>query len=384
MAIDREELDWKKAAGAAGVVGVIAAVLQKMGNPDNLGLGIALMEADIAGAVGLHRAEGAQYLRPEVIGIGLGALAVSLGTRKFRVRGGSATLVRFILGYFAVVGALVFLGGPWRALLRLAGGDWGALFGLSGLLAGVGVGAYFLKSGFMMEPQRPMFRPSGIIFSVFMVMLLFYALRKPEFSSGAIFESTRGPASEHAPLALSLAAGLILGGLLQRTRFCTIRMMGDLFLRPGTGAVVALAALPAAAFLVNLVSGQFHPGLHGQPLAHSAFFWSFLGMTLCGLTFTMAGGDPARQLVLAGEGDMDAAAFVFGMLAGAAFAHNLDLASSSLGPGSWGPRMVVLGIVVVSSFGLMMKEERWLKLVERAEEEKGQRHRGTKAQRGEN
>ena len=41
--------------------------------------------------------------------------------------------MRFILGIFAMIGALAFLGCPWRALLRLAGGDLNALVGISGL-----------------------------------------------------------------------------------------------------------------------------------------------------------------------------------------------------------------------------------------------------------
>jgi hypothetical protein len=41
--------------------------------------------------------------------------------------------VRFILGMIAMIGALVFLGCPWRAMLRLAGGDGNAIFGVLGL-----------------------------------------------------------------------------------------------------------------------------------------------------------------------------------------------------------------------------------------------------------
>jgi len=348
---------WKGLAVVGAAIGITASLLQKLGNPANLGLGISMMERDIVGAVGLHRDNLAQYIRPEIIGIGLGALVTSLLFREFRVRGGSSTLVRFILGYFAMVGALVFLGGPWRALLRLAGGDWGALVGLAGLLAGVGIGALLLKAGFTMGPQQPMFRPAGIIFSVFMLMLLSLALLRPQFSSGAVFESTRGPGAEHAPLLISLAAGLVIGFLGQRSRFCSIRALRDPLLRKGLGPLAALIALTAAALLANCALGQFRPGLQVQPISHDVYLWGFLGMVLCGLTFTMGGGDPARHLVLAGEGDMDAAAFVFGMLAGAAFAHNLGMAATSQGPGPWAPRMVVFGLIVCIGFGFVMREK---------------------------
>ena len=53
---------------SAGVfVGVFAPLLQKWGNPGNMGICVACMERDIAGALGLHRAALVQYIRPEII-----------------------------------------------------------------------------------------------------------------------------------------------------------------------------------------------------------------------------------------------------------------------------------------------------------------------------
>ena len=54
------------------VIGVIAAVLVKLGNPGNMGICVACFERDIAGALGLHRAAVVQYIRPEIIGAGHG------------------------------------------------------------------------------------------------------------------------------------------------------------------------------------------------------------------------------------------------------------------------------------------------------------------------
>jgi uncharacterized membrane protein YedE/YeeE len=51
-------------------------------------------------------------------------------------------------------------------------------------------------------------------------------------------------------------------------------------------------------------------------------------MVLAGLAFCLTGGCPGHQLFLAGEGDGDAAAFILGMMVGAAFSHNFGLASS--------------------------------------------------------
>ncbi|MFN2359333.1 MAG: hypothetical protein ABR534_16520, partial [Desulfotignum sp.] len=89
-----------------------------------------------------------QYLRPEIIGFVLGSLAAALAFKDFRPRTGSAPFVRFVLGVFAMIGALVFLGCPWRALLRLAGGDLNAILGLAGLIFGIWLGTLFLKNGY--------------------------------------------------------------------------------------------------------------------------------------------------------------------------------------------------------------------------------------------
>jgi len=109
---------------SAGIfVGAFAPLLVKLGNPGNMGICVACMERDVAGALGLHRAAVVQYIRPEIIGFVLGALIASLLFKEFRPRGGSSPLIRFFLGFFAMIGAMVFLGCPWRALLRLSGGD---------------------------------------------------------------------------------------------------------------------------------------------------------------------------------------------------------------------------------------------------------------------
>ena len=112
-------------AGAA--VGLAAIFLMLLGNPANMGFCIACFLRDIAGACGLHNAARVQYVRPEIIGLVLGALAMSLATREFRARAGSAPAVRFVLGGFVMIGALAFLGCPLRMVLRLGGGDLNAL-----------------------------------------------------------------------------------------------------------------------------------------------------------------------------------------------------------------------------------------------------------------
>ena len=47
---------WRGVVVAGLVIGVLAAVLQKLGNPGNMGICTACFERDISGALGLHRA----------------------------------------------------------------------------------------------------------------------------------------------------------------------------------------------------------------------------------------------------------------------------------------------------------------------------------------
>ena len=103
------------------VIGILGPLLSKLGNPPNMGICVACFERDIAGALGLHRAAVVQYIRPEIVGFVFGSTLAALIFREFKARSGSAPIVRFLLGVFAMVGALAFLGCPWRAGFRLAG-----------------------------------------------------------------------------------------------------------------------------------------------------------------------------------------------------------------------------------------------------------------------
>ncbi len=347
------------------VVGILAPVLVKFGNPGNMGICVACFNRDIAGALGLHRAALVQYIRPEIIGFVLGSLAAALLFREFKPRGGSSPLIRFLLGMFAMIGALVFLGCPWRAYLRLAGGDWNAVAGILGLFAGVGLGIVFLKNGFSLGRSRPASAVSGWIMPVFVVILLILLVAAPLFGRdadgnpvGPVFFSEKGPGSQHAPLLLALGVGLLIGFLAQRSRFCTVGALRDVVLLRDTHLFNGVLSLLVAAFLVNLALGQFAPGFKEQPVAHTDALWNFGGMALAGLAFTLAGGCPGRQVFLSGEGDADAAIFVFGMLAGAGVAHTYSLASSPSGVGANGPAIVLIGLVILSIIGLTMRETR--------------------------
>ncbi|MBN1221206.1 MAG: YedE-related selenium metabolism membrane protein [Anaerolineae bacterium] len=354
--------------GAGATIGLLAPLLQKAGNPANMGVCVACFERDIAGALGLHRASAVQYIRPEIIGFVLGALLAALLFREFKARSGSAPIGRFVLGVFAMIGALAFLGCPWRALLRLAGGDLNAILGLFGLAVGIVIGVQFLRSGYNLGRSAHTYAAVGWIMPLLMIGLLFLLIFRPQFSeAGPIFFSEQGPGSLYAPLWFSLGAGLVIGFLAQRTRFCTMGSLRDVILMRDYHLISGVGALLVMAFVVNLLLGQVKFGFVSQPVAHSNHLWNFLGMGLAGLAFTLAGGCPGRQLFLSGEGDGDAAVFVLGMITGAAFAHNFVTAGKpdtvvegviqvgGLTP--YGMIAVALGIAVCLAIGFTMREK---------------------------
>lgn len=340
------------------LIGIIAVTLQKLGNPANMGICVACFERDIAGALGLHRADVVQYLRPEIAGFVLGSFMIAVFKKEYQPRAGSSTILRFFLGIFAMIGALVFLGCPWRALLRLSGGDWNGAVGLLGLTAGISVGVIFLKYGFSLGRNYKQKKSSGWIFPAFMLALmvmLFFHFKVSE--TGPLFFSEKGPGSQHTPLFISLGAGLFIGAIAQRSRFCTMGSIRDIILAKDFHLISGVLALVVSAVVLNLIYGQFKPGFEGQPVAHTAHLWNFLGMALSGLAFALAGGCPGRQLILSGEGDSDAAVFVMGMIVGAGISHNFLLASSPAGTGAFGPAAVITGIVFCLIIGFTMREK---------------------------
>ncbi|RLB12464.1 MAG: YedE-related selenium metabolism membrane protein [Deltaproteobacteria bacterium] len=344
-----------------GFIGVFAPLLQKLGNPGNMGVCVACFERDIAGALGLHRAAVVQYIRPEIIGFVLGSLVAAYLFKEFRPRAGSAPIVRFVLGAFAMIGALVFLGCPWRALLRLAGGDGNAIFGLLGLIAGIWIGTLFLKGGYTLGRANKTSASVGWLLPLMMlgslVLTFIFPQVRGQAKSGILFYSLKGPGAMHAPFIVSLLVGLVIGFLAQRSRFCTMGAFRDLILFRQTHLFLGICALVVVAFITNLIMGQFHPGFAHQPVAHSMSIWNFGGMVVAGLAFALAGGCPGRQLFLAGEGDGDAGIFVLGMIVGAAFSHNFGLASSPKGIGPQGIAAVLIGLLVCLFIGFTMRKK---------------------------
>ncbi|WP_352419162.1 YedE family putative selenium transporter [Proteiniborus sp.] len=334
-----------KIIGSGAVLGILAALLVKFGNPVNMGICVACFYRDIAGALGLHRAAVVQYIRPEIIGFILGAFIFAKAKGEFKARGGSSPIIRFVLGFFMMIGALVFLGCPLRMILRLANGDLNALLGLAGYIVGILIGIQFLKKGFTLGRSTKQPEASGYIMPAIAVVLLILLVVAPAF----IFFSTEGPGSKTAPILLSLAAGLIVGLMLQRTRLCTAGGFRDAFLIKDFHFLWGIIGVFVFALIGNLVfnPAAFKIGFADQPIAHADHLWNFLGMVLVGITAVLLGGCPLRQTILAGEGDTDAAVTILGLIVGAAFAHNFGLASSPAGVTPNGKIAVIIGIVAI-------------------------------------
>lgn len=338
-------MDKKKVIFSGIIIGLFGALLVRFGNPVNMGVCVACFYRDIAGAFGLHQAAIVQYIRPEIIGFILGAFIIANMKGEFKVRGGSSPILRFVISFFLMIGALVFLGCPLRMILRLSNGDLNAVTGLIGYIAGIYIGIQFIKKGFTLGKSYTQSKVSGFFPVIFSIALFIFLIVKPSF----IFFSQEGPGSMTAPITIALLAGLIIGGIIQRTRLCTAGGFRDIILIKDFHFFYGLLGIFLAALVGNLVFNfsEFNIGFTGQPIAHTDHLWNFLGMALVGLCAVLLGGCPLRQTILAAEGDTDASISVIGLIVGSAFAHNFSLAGTPQGVGPNGKIAVLIGFAVV-------------------------------------
>ncbi len=330
-----------------GVIGILGALLVHFGNAPNMGICIACFIRDIAGGLGLHRAAVVQYLRPEIPGFILGSFLIALFTGEFKVRGGSSPLIRFIMGMFVMIGALGFLGCPLRMVLRLAGGDLNAIAGIFGFAAGIILGAQFIKGGFTLGRATEEKPVNGYVLPSIAVVLVILVVVAPSF----IIFSSKGPGSMTAPILVSLLAGLLVGGLAQRSRICMAGGIRDLYLIKDPHLIIGFIAIFVMALVVNLGLGNFSVGFVEQPAAHTDGLWNFMSMLLVGFGSVLLGGCPLRQLILAGEGNTDSALAFLGMLVGGAISHNFGLAGTPAGVSFAGKTAIIIGIIVVALIG---------------------------------
>lgn len=395
--------------GAAGfTIGIGAAWLVSQGNPGNMGLCIACFNRDITGSFGGVWANmgGVAYLRPEILGLLFGGAVASLATREFRPRGGSSVILRFVLGFIFMVSSLIFLGCTVRAWLRLGGGDLNALYGIAGIVVGVVVGAIFLKQGFNLGRAKVLTPVAGWAGTAIMVVLLALALMaafgsapgfltttpagakataegaviqgdtvlKPAGATlvdgavvgedGAVISPAESvekappmPGGRRAPFLISIVAGLALGVVAQRSRFCSMGGIRDVVLVRRFDLLFAVIGLLVGATIANLALGQYNLGFVGQPIAHTNALGNFAAMTVAGLSAVMLGGCPFRQVIMSGEGDGDATMAMLGMFAGALVAHRFVIASTGAGLSdkAWPVLAVMAAVLIVVAF---VKRER--------------------------
>lgn len=348
------------------VVGAAAVLLTMLGNPANMGFCIACFLRDIAGACKFHQAPVVQYVRPEIVGLVLGSAIMSLASKEFKARAGSSPAVRFVLGACVMIGALVFLGCPLRMVIRMGGGDLNAFVGAAGFFIGILIGIYFLKKGFSLKRSYNVTTTEGLVLPGAMVLLFALVTIAP-----ALFAfSKAGPGSKHAPAMVALVIALIVGALAQKSRMCMVGGMRDAVMFKDFNLLSGFVAIFAVVLLGNIALGNFKGfSTYLQPIAHASQLWNLLGMVIVGWGSVLLGGCPLRQLILAGEGNGDSAVTVFGMIAGAAMAHNFKLAGGAaslqngvykiggIGPSGEIAVGIILVILLVISFMNIPKEE---------------------------
>ncbi|MBU1686526.1 MAG: YedE-related selenium metabolism membrane protein [Proteobacteria bacterium] len=340
------------------VIGGGAMLLSYFGNPPNTGLCVSCFMENVSGAMGLHDNIRMQYLRPEIMGFVLGAFGLSLLRREFVPSGGSSPLLRFLIGFFLIVGCTIFIGCPVKMFLRLAGGDIGALVGFFGLVVGIYIGLEFIENGFRLG--RPMAQPkaNSLFVPGLMILLLILAVIDPDF----IARSEKGSGAMYAPLFLSLGVSVLIGALAQYTQFCITGGIARIFLwgprevlncPRSTGLLISLISFVGFAFVASFLTGQFHFGLTGQPSSNGSYGWAFLAMVMVGFGSVLIRGCPLRQLISASQGDNDAGAAVMGMFAGAAMAQNWNLAGNAAGTPPAGQVAVLLGLAIMFAVGVL-------------------------------
>ena len=178
------------------IIGLLAVISVYFGNPKNMGICVACFIRDISGALGLRGPSWVvQYARPEIMGMMLESIIISVFKKEFASRGGSSPFIRFCLGFMIMIGALMFLGCPTRMVLRLAGGDFNAIFGILGFVVGIAIGIVFLNKGFSLKRNYKQTKMEGYILPIINVVLFIMLIT----SSTLLIFSQEGPGSMHAP-----------------------------------------------------------------------------------------------------------------------------------------------------------------------------------------
>jgi len=315
--------------------------LSYYGNPINSGICISCFLENVAGALQLHDNIRMSYLRPEIMSFIIGSFLMSLYSRRFRVKGGSSPIIRFFLGFFIIIGCSVFIGCPIKMIQRLSAGDLTAVAATVGMIFGVWVGSKYIRGGFRLDPEKDLPKMNGYIFPILALILLLFVFLHPDF----IKAGTKGPASMRAPIYLAIGLSLIIGAFAQKSGLCITGGFRNFVLFREKTLLNGVLTVFGTALAANLLLGQFNLSMQGQPASHLDHGWTFLAMTLVGLASVLIDGCPFRQLIKAGQGDVDAAVTSLGMLFGSALAIGWSISSTSAGSTFPGQLTVMLGFI---------------------------------------
>lgn len=268
-----------------------------------------------------------------ILGWILGAFALVTIKGQFRPRGGSKPIIRFILGIVMTLGMLAFLGCPLRAILLLSIGNLNGLAPLAGLIAGIAVANVFLKRGYSLGQSYYHQGGTKIVAYLPAVTALTLTILGAVGGGININFSINNLSSMSSPILISLV-GLILGAIAQHTRMCFSGGFRDYLLTRDMSLVSVYATIVVTALIGNIYLGNFR--FHATDLIpEAAWLWNFLGMMLTGFAAILAGGCPLRQLIMAGEGNTDAAMCLLGMLTGVGLAYSLNTATVASSGAGW-------------------------------------------------
>ena len=342
------------------ICGIGFALLAFLGNPSNMAFCAACFIRDTAGALKLHTTETVQYLRPEVVGVVGGSFLIALASKEFKSTGGSSPMIRFVLGFVMMIGALIFLGCPLRMIIRMSAGDLNAWVGLIGFVLGIATGTFFIKKGYSLGREHETKPAAGMVLPFVLLLLLCISV-----FAGVFAVSQSGPGSKHAPMAAALIIALVVGAIAQKSRICFAGGTRNAILMRDFDLLIPIAGMFLIMLIYNIATGGFKASFDGQPIAHAQHLWNILGLYAVGFAAVLAGGCPLRQMVLAGQGSCDAAVTFLGMLIGAAFAHNFGLAGTAAsaataekaavagGPSTAGQIVLICCIVVLFIIGFV-------------------------------
>ena len=336
------------------LLGVGGVLLAYFGNPANSGICVSCFLENIAGALQLHSDPRMSYIRPELIGFVLGSFFIALQTGRFQVKGGSSPAIRFFMGFFIIVGCAVFIGCPIKMILRLGAGDLTAIAATLGLMFGIWLGVRYIKGGFALDREKELPKINGYVMPGFVLLLLLFLLLSPSF----IKIGQKGPAAWRAPIPMSLLIGLAIGAFAQRSGLCITGGIRNFFLARERTLLNGVITTFLTALILSIVLGQFRLGMNAQPASHLSHGWTFLAMALVGLASVLIDGCPFRQLIKAGQGDVDACITTLGMLVGGALVYAWLLRSTSAGPSFEGKVVVLIGLIFAIAVAMVFRKRR--------------------------